>query len=309
MDVYTYAKLLLDRDPEITPEEMMHNLHVANYSLRDCLSAVKRFFGLTAAETVSLAISEFKHPLPDKELLISDMESIGYNESEAEAAVEEYYPSDTCRYSISLNKNSLVTAPAASQYNLGVGDFTVEAWVSTTSGGTVISRKPYDGCAENGGFLLVVKSTGVVKLATDDGYGFYEVNTETISNLLDGAYHHVLGLRRGTELEIYIDFKKVNATVRTDRFAGLNINNRIRLAIGFTDQTQEEYNHFIGKIGEVRLWSIPKTYTDADEWKNTDYVSHGLIGMYSFDQKRGDDYSTTNNEVSFQNVSFEEWDF
>ncbi|MGI6006023.1 MAG: hypothetical protein ACOX8E_00855 [Ruminococcus sp.] len=38
------------------------------------------------------------------------------------------------------------------------------------------------------------------------------------------------------------------STIRTNRYAGLNINNSIRLAVGFTDQIQ-------------------------DEWENTDYVA------------------------------------
>ena len=32
-----------------------------------------------------------------------------------------------------------------------------------------------------------------------------------------------------------------------------------------TDQVQEPYNRFIGKIGEIRFWNSSKTYEDSGE--------------------------------------------
>lgn len=306
-DVVDYAEELIVENPDITAEEMMHNLHCANYGLSDCLLAVKRFFSLSADEIAKMAIYEFKHPLVEKEELVTAMETVGYPQKDTENAVNAYYPKDTKRYALNFSAESLVTASFVSQYNLERGDFTVEAWICTQKGGTVISRKPTPGCDGNGGFLLVVKADMSIKLATDDGYGFYEINTNPVSSLFDGSFHHVLGLRRNSKLEIYVDFKKIPAEVRTNRFAGLNIDNSIRLAIGFTDQIQEEYNHFTGKIGEIRIWSIAKTYDDQAEWNDTDYVTPGLIGMWPFSEKRCADYSAVNNEIKAENVGFEAW--
>lgn len=307
MDVISYANKLIKENSTITAEEMMHNLHCANYKLSDCLSAVKRFFSLSADEAAKLAIHDFKHPLVGKEELVTAMVTIGYQQKDAETAVNAYYPEDTNRYVLKLSSESLVTAPSVSQYNLGRGDFTVEAWICTQKGGTVISRKPTPGCSRNGGFLLVIKADATIKLATDDGFGFYEINSEPINSLFDGSFHHVLGIRRNSELEVYVDFKKVASTVRTNRYAGLNINNSIRLAVGFTDQVQEEYNHFTGKIGEIRIWSMAKTYKDQDEWENTDYVVPGLIGMWSFFEKGKSDYSVVSNEMQIEKAEFVIW--
>lgn len=307
LDIISYAKKLIEENPAITAEEMMHNLHCANYKLSDCLSAVKRFFTLSADEAAKLAIQEFKHPLVGKEELVTAMVTAGYPQKDSATAVNLHYPEDTNRYVLKISSESLVTAPSVPQYNLGSGDFTVEAWICTQKAGTVISRKPTPGCGGNGGFLLVIKADATIKLATDDGFGFYEINSDPIHSLFDGSFHHVLGIRRNSQLEIYVDFKKVTATVRTNRYAGLNINNSIRLAVGFTDQVQEEYNHFTGKIGEIRIWSMAKTYKDQDEWENTDYVAPGLIGMWPFFGKGKSDYSGVNNEIQIEKAEFAIW--
>ncbi len=307
MEVLSFIKSMLDANPNLSPEEVAHNLHVAGYDVDTCVSNLKNFFSLNAEKMAQIIIDEFKHPLIGKEALIERMKAVGYLSAEVEEAVQKYYPTDTSRYAVKVSRNSIVTAPSISQYNLGTGDFTFEAWVCPKSGGTLISRKPTPGCSGNGGFLLVIKSNGVIKLATDDGYGFYEVNSEPVNNLFDGTYHHVLGLRKGTVLNIYVDFAEVKVTSRTDRHSGLNINNGIRLAVGFTDQIQEEYNHLEGKVGEIRLWSIAKTYANKSEWKETDYVEFNLIGMFPFDRKSGEDYSNSNNNMNIQNADFETW--
>lgn len=309
IDVIQYVENILRDDPSITPEEMLHNLHCSNYSFNDCITAVEHFFHSTADEMCVMAVSEFKHPLVTKDALTSALLSVGISQTDADKAVQKNYPSDTNRYALSLTDSSLVSMPYSDAYNVGTGDFTVEAWICKTgNGGTIVSRKPTEGCAGNGGFLLVIKSDGSIKLATDDGYGFYEINSDIVSGIFDGKYHHVLGLRRNSELEIYVDFKKISSTPRTNRFPGLNINNSLRLAVGCTDQIQEPYNHYTGKIGEIRLWSKAKTYTDKNDWENTDYISLGLIGMWAFNQKQGEDYSSVNNPASFQNVEFETWE-
>lgn len=313
-DVLQYAEKILKEDPSITPEEMLHNLHCANYSISDCVTAVAHFFHSTADDTCVMAVKEFKHPLVAKDTLTSALVSAGLSQTDADAAVKKNYPSDTNRYALNLtgSSSSMVSMLSAGAYNVGTGDFTVEAWICPASGGgTVVSRKPTAGCSGNGGFLLVLKPDGSIKLATDDGFGFYEINTEKVSAIYDGKYHHVLGLRRNSELEIYVDFNKIKATPRTDikgPYTGLNINNGLRLAVGFTDQEQEPYRYFSGKIGEVRMWSKAKTYSDKNDWKNTDYISSGLIGLWAFDRKAGDDYSTVNNPASFQNIEFETWE-
>lgn len=57
---------------------------------------------LTADEIASLAIGEFKYPRPNKEQLVSVLETVGYSMEDAKAAIEKYYPTDINRYAVSI---------------------------------------------------------------------------------------------------------------------------------------------------------------------------------------------------------------
>ena len=152
-----------------------------------------------------------------------------------------------------------------------------------------------------------MKPDGTIKLATDDGIGFYEVNSEPVA-VYDGAYHHILGLRQGKALKIYVDFKEIHITPKTNRHPGLNINNTLGITAGAVEQRQEPYNYFNGCIGECRLWKKAKTYSSKEDWANTDYISSDLIGMWGFWGKSGTDYSETNNPLDITEVQFERWE-
>ncbi len=167
MDCIKYARILFNANPDITAEEMLHNLHCANFSFSDCITAVRVFFSSTADTLCQLAVNEFKHPRVEKDTLRSAFISLGYSDTETDAAIAAHYPSDINRYALCLSSDSVATAPNSASYNLGTGDFTVEAWIKpAVGGGTILSRKPTEGCYGNGGFLIVLKSTGVIKLAT-----------------------------------------------------------------------------------------------------------------------------------------------
>ncbi len=95
-------------------------------------------------------------------------------------------------YALNLKSNAYLSAPSNSVYDFGTGDFTLQCWVKTTASGTVISRKSTQGGAGYGGFLLVIKSDGTIKLATDNGFGFYEIDT-VVTDIIDGKWHFLTG--------------------------------------------------------------------------------------------------------------------
>lgn len=303
-----YIEELQVEIPNIPPKDAMHHLHCTGYSQEDCIRATATFFTIEAVALCRLAVEEFKHPRIEKTELKNIFIQLGYTENEVNEALESAYPKDIKRYAVKLNADSCIYADTRSEYMLGKDDFTVEAWIKPAkTGGTVISKKSAEGGIGYGGFLLVIKPTGVIKLATDDGYGFFEINSDVV-NLFDGNYHHVLGLRKSGLLEIYVDFQKVHATERTNHKPNLDINNHMRLAIGFTDQWQEDFNHYVGgSIGEIRMWSYAKTYQNEEKWKNTDYIEDRCIGMWSFDERTGEDYSSVNNTLLFENTDFVSW--
>ncbi|MFA5576905.1 MAG: LamG domain-containing protein [Tissierellaceae bacterium] len=309
MDAVDFCRLLLGKDPQITPEEMCHNMHTSNYSIDDCARSLHIFFkSVTADAVIQILLKEFSHPLAGKDVLQRAMLAAGYPETEVVQALTKHYPMDTNRYALNLNPSLPKPYAAANAgYNFGTNDFTVEAWVNTSVPGTIISRKGGDGGYGNGGFLLVLKPEGHIKLATDDGFGFYEINTVP-TRVLDGNWHHILGTRQNSELSIYVDFDKVTATSRTNRWAGLNINNSLRLLLGGSDQWQEDYNAFSGMIGEVRIWSCSVTYKDQLDWEETDWVSTHLTGCWSFFGKSPYDFAPYRNPISVDpNIKYSPW--
>jgi hypothetical protein len=86
--------------------------------------------------------------------------------------------------------------------DFGTGDFTISAWVKTTSpaGETVFGN----GGDNSGGIrlrLYVDGSTG--ELLLDDNNDKYDPGADI--PVTDGQWHHLVGLRRGTNLRLYVD--------------------------------------------------------------------------------------------------------
>jgi Concanavalin A-like lectin/glucanases superfamily len=110
-------------------------------------------------------------------------------------------------YAAVLAGNAYLEAPPIGVYQLGRGDFTIEAWIRTASAGgsgTVIARKGSPGGPNDGGFLLVVRPDGTIKLATDNGFAYFEgITVATAVN--DARWHHVAAVRHGASIQVYLD--------------------------------------------------------------------------------------------------------
>ena len=83
---------------------------------------------------------------------------------------------------IHLENNGYLVANNNEVYNFGTGNFSMKAWVYSSTCGPVISRKSTAGGVGNGGFVWM--ST------IDDGTGYASV-TSNPTNVLDGIWHHV----------------------------------------------------------------------------------------------------------------------
>lgn len=307
-NVLAQARGLLRDNPNITPEELFHRLHVSGYDAVRVVYAVYTVLQTPLDALCRIAVKEYRQPLVGKDSLRRALESCGFAAEDIKKAVEEAYPGDTARYAVCFSDGTdRPRTVRHAAYDIGTGDFTVEGWVKPASGGgTLLSRKPTEGCRGNGGFLLVLKPDGVIKLATDDGMGFYEINTVPVK-LYDGRFHHILGRRKSSVLEIYVDFVKMDAQVRTNRYAGLNINNHLGITVGAVEQEQELYNHLRGSVGECRVWNRAVSYASKEEWADTDYITSGLIGMWGFWNQSGEDYSQVSNALNIGGCSFEAW--
>lgn len=299
-------QIMKERKGEVTPEYIFRQLHYAGYKATEAAPPIKTMFpDLTAVSMCALISDEYNDPFISKEEVRQALDSCGYPEQEIEEAIKEAYPAVPKRYAVVVGGGFLY-APSHRAYNFGTNDFSIDMWIKTTKTGTVFSRKGAAGGAGNGGFLLVIKRDGSIKLATDDGFGFYEVNSEPTA-IMDGTWRHLLGVRESGDLKLYLDFKRLATQPRTDRHRGLNVSNCQRVMIGQTDQYQEEFNEFIGEIGETRIWSVAKFYKDKEQWQEEE-LNDSLVGRWSFSGKDGHDSSQFRNDMKTDGmVTFQEW--
>jgi hypothetical protein len=170
-----------------------------------------------------------------------------------------------------LHDGGHLSSPAHAAYDFGAGDFSIEAWVKTLSGGTIVGRKSTEGGAGAGGFLLVADPAGKLKFATDDGSTFAEFDSAACS-VCDGVWHHVAGVRQGTSIQIFLDGILLPGAMRGSAGTALNVNNTLPLTIGTVAQAQEPYRDFSGAVAEVKLWDHARSAADV-----TDGLSHRLL--------------------------------
>lgn len=203
-------------------------------------------------------------------------------------------------YALSLAGNpSYLSAPSSNLYNFGAGDFTLQCWVKTKASGTVISRKQTDGGSGHGGFLLVIKPGGMIKLATDNGFGFYEIDTVS-TNISDGSWHFLTGVRQNNQLSIYVDGTLVSSSVRNNISPPVNVNNSLALYIGATAQRQEQYNQFSGELDEVRIWNFALQAPQITSQMNKPLTGSepGLVSYYTFEGQKTNDHASGHNDAS-----------
>lgn len=196
-----------------------------------------------------------------------------------------------------MNNHGYMQANSINAYNFNQGPFTVEAWIDASTSGTIISRKSTPGgSTEYSGFLLVLKSDGALKLATDNGFGFYEINTKA-TNIIGSGAHHVAGVRAPDgQLHIYLDGQLLPSTPRSSLGTPLEINTYLPMVIGATDQQQEPFNHFTGHISLVRVWQVQRSIDQLADFASTIVPadSDGLVAQWPLLGNGQDDSSAAN---------------
>jgi YD repeat-containing protein len=212
-------------------------------------------------------------------------------------------------FAAALSAGGYLQAPPNAAYQLGTGDFTVEAWVCTAApggSGTLVGRKGTAGGPGNGGFLLVLGPDGTLKLATDNGFGYFQVVTAATA-AGDGTWHFVAGVRQGASLTIYVDGIAQPGTSSGNGVPPLNVSNSQPLTLGTVAQTQEPYRYLTGQLDAVALWTGARSPATIAADMNTRFTGReaGLAGFWGFDFRDGRDTSPTAGDAAVTgNVTF-----
>ena len=188
---------------------------------------------------------------------------------------------------------------SANSIAIGTSDFTVQAWVKSQD----TSAKAIIGTVSGGGqtgFLLYTNYSGSTAYFATWGGANPSVSAITQTNN-DGKWHHIVGVRSGTTLSIYIDGKLDNSTTATVVDLGSSsIAPRIgAMRINPPSDTQHPFKGF---VDDVKIYPYARTAAQVktdfakassvkgtaaslgSSSKNSDAFSNGLVGYWKMDE-------------------------
>jgi hypothetical protein len=129
--------------------------------------------------------------------------------------------------------------------DFGTDEFTITAWIRTTSGGTILSKAPEKGAWQEQGKSLFVR----------DGHLCYDIGwvgcVTSKAAVADGQWHHVVLVGSPRQQQLYVDG-------RPDAEGKLEAKPDVRghlLKIGYTSENFPAPSAFEGDLDELRLYA------------------------------------------------------
>lgn len=155
-------------------------------------------------------------------------------------------------------ESSRITVTAkGGQFNFRQNDFTIEAWICTTSGGEVVSGFPTGGNNEQHGFRVNVSDQGRLRFSIVNGNAASSfAASSALTNVADGSWHHVAVVRRGEGVEMFVDGISVEVNTAVKGSQALDINGVSAMMIGAFVPAGQSQSHFEGMIRELRIWDL-----------------------------------------------------
>jgi hypothetical protein len=199
-------------------------------------------------------------------------------------------------YELMSSSSAYFTCPDNLAYAFGTNDFTIEAWVKSFEGGPILGKQ----VSGRAGFCLSV-DLGSVTLSTKSSSG--ERSTLTVTNIAicDGAWHHVAGVRAGSQLHIFVDGETISGAMTTDGNPPLSISSTDRLTIGAVDDSTVSKQFFAGELAEIRLWKEARKSEDINLLMGRRIkavsLSANMIGYWPGEYGIASDFSSTHNDT------------
>lgn len=146
--------------------------------------------------------------------------------------------------------------------DFGTGDFTVEFWVKfddLASGSNGLVAKDYTASGSNGWLFNIDDAAGGVGFQTrNSGAGSHNNARYATSNFQTARWYHLAGIRRGGNLEFYVD--GVLRATTTEAVPTNVSNNSSFVRIGSSSYESPQY--FAGLIDEVRAFHAALSATE-----------------------------------------------
>jgi outer membrane protein assembly factor BamB len=200
-------------------------------------------------------------------------------------------------------------APSTDEFDFGLADFSVEAWVHSSVGGELVSS--YPASPGHCGFRLNLGASGAVQFAVIGAGGDdADLWATGPTDAADGYWHHVAAVRSRGEMSLYVDGlarKAARAYHRGGRVVNpyhigvsappLAVAGKTTLVIGAFKAAPGAAlaQAFTGMMREVRIWSRA---IDADKiasrmTRRLDFCTADLLGNFHLDQDYGAGTATT----------------
>lgn len=156
--------------------------------------------------------------------------------------------------------SSRIDIPAdGDQFDVGLGDFTIEAWFRSTVGGEIVSSYPTAAGTSGRGLRLNLTSDGEVRVAViGPSPSVSNVARTSATNATDGAWHHVAFARRNGAFSVALDGTDITLRTPPTPAGPLPLDGTNALTIGAWRRAPDQApdTHFRGLVREVRFWDL-----------------------------------------------------
>jgi len=169
---------------------------------------------------------------------------------------------------ISLDGDDYVDLGNPATLDFSTGDWTISTWIKTTQSGTGDENKGSiyaKGGDQTDGIRYTLAigevTSGLITLTTDDNVTKAQATVNTAVN--DDLWHHVAGIRNGTQLLVYVDGALDGTGTVPDGYdlSGTTQHNAYIGAI--TDNRDGSvFKYFVGSIDEVQIYDYALSDTD-----------------------------------------------
>jgi M6 family metalloprotease-like protein len=151
--------------------------------------------------------------------------------------------------------------------NPSTSDWATEAWIKTTnpSSGVIITKRHEENqkslTLHIGSWAGVKQNNGLSYFSDDESN--YEVGAVGTTNIADGEWHHLVGIRKGLNFYIYVDGNlEGQNNIKYGNFALNDITSSNKWQIGHSGAWNE---YFDGLIDEVRIYNRALTAEEVKE--------------------------------------------
>ncbi len=137
--------------------------------------------------------------------------------------------------------------------NFGTGDFSISVWARTGSSNAmrIVAKSDHD---QDNGYQLGITNSAVFYLL-DIGPG-----NDSGDPVNDDAWHHIVGVREGNDLRLYVDGELADAV---SGVASYDVSTSLSLKIGRRDGAQPTY--FEGSIDDIRIYDRAITAPEVSD--------------------------------------------